>query len=363
MKYLDEFRKPEVARRLAAQIERVAGTRRIAMMEVCGTHTMAAARYGIRELLPAGVELISGPGCPVCVTSNRYLDTAVALARQENTTLVTFGDMFRVPGSTSSLEWEKMRGADVRIVYSPSDAVELAAREPDRNIVFLGVGFETTAPLVAASVLEARDRSIANFSVFCGHKVIPPALNALATDAKLGVDGFLCPGHVSAIIGARPYEFLPRDYGIPCVVAGFEPSDILEGVLMLVKQVADGRAEVEIQYSRVVDWDGNLKAREIMDRAFDRAAAEWRGLGVMPDSGLVIRPELARWDAERLFDVQVEETREAPGCACGDVLRGVTRPPECPLFAAGCTPDNPVGPCMVSSEGTCAAYYRYFRST
>lgn len=362
MKYLDEFRAPEVARHFAHQIERTAGTRRITLMEVCGTHTMAIARHGIRDLLPSGVQLISGPGCPVCVTPNRYLDTAVALARLDEVTLTTFGDMFRVPGSSSSLEDEKMRGADVRIVYSPGDAVELAHEEPSRKIIFLGVGFETTAPLVAASVLEARRRSIGNFSVLCGHKVVPPALDALARDAELAVDGFLCPGHVSAIIGARPYEFLARDYGLPCVVAGFEPADILEGILMLARQVAEDRVAVEIQYSRVVTWDGNLKALEIMERAFDTADAEWRGLGVMAESGLVIRPELAQWDAERLYEVDVEETKEAAGCACGDVLRGITRPHECPLFAVSCTPDDPVGPCMVSSEGTCAAYYRYLRS-
>jgi hydrogenase expression/formation protein HypD len=359
MKYVDEFRQREAANSLASRIEQIAGERPMSFMEVCGTHTMAAARYGIRNLLPSGIELISGPGCPVCVTANRYLDTAVALARRDDITIVSFGDMFRVPGSSSSLEKEKMRGADVRIVYSPGEAVSLAADNPAQNIVFLGVGFETTAPLVAASLLEARDRSISNFSVLCGHKVVPPALEVLASDPEIGVDGFLCPGHVSAIIGARAYDFLASDHDIPCVVAGFEPTDILEGVLMLVQQVADGRSEVEIQYRRVVDRDGNPKARRVMDDAFDSAAAEWRGLGVMAGSGLAIREELAGWDAERLFEVEVEETKEAPGCACGDVLRGVTKPHECPLFRKVCTPDEPVGPCMVSSEGSCAAYFRY----
>lgn len=358
MKYVDEFRDGAAAARLVEQIRRRPAIP-INLMEVCGTHTVAIFRHGIRELLPEHVSLVSGPGCPVCVTANRDIDWAVALARQPAVILATFGDMLKVPGSSSSLQQAKAEGCQVRVVYSTLDALELARAHPDKSVVFFGIGFETTAPTVACSILEAEQAGLANYFVFSVHKVIPPPMKALVASGEIRIDGFLCPGHVSAIIGSEPYRFIARDYGIPCVISGFEPLDILQSVDMLLAMRAEGRAEIAIQYRRVVRPEGNPVALEQLYRVFQPADVEWRGLGVIPGSGLEIREVYARFDARRAFQVDPGPTQEHRGCRCGEVLRGLLRPPECPLYGHVCTPESPVGPCMVSGEGTCSAWYQF----
>ena len=329
-------------------------------MEVCGTHTVAIARNGIRNLMPAGVRLSSGPGCPVCVTANRDIDTVIALARIPGAIITTFGDMTRVPGSTSSLLKEQAKGADVRIVYSPLDALRIAAAEPSRQVIFVGVGFETTTPVVAAAIRRAAAQGLANFTVFAAHKNMPGALEAIINDPELKVDALILPGHVSTIIGMEPYRFLAEKYGIPGVITGFEAVDVLQGIAMIMRQLAEGRAEIEIAYARGVAPEGNPVARAAIDEVFETCTATWRGLGDIPGSGYRMREAYAEFDAVRRFAPQVESTQEPRGCRCGDVLRARMAPSDCPLFRRVCTPENPVGPCMVSSEGSCAAYYRYY---
>ncbi|WP_276869255.1 hydrogenase formation protein HypD [Enorma massiliensis] len=356
---LSSFRDPKLARELIDRIHRLVGNRRINLMEVCGTHTVSIGRYGFRSIMPEGLRLLSGPGCPVCVTANRDIDHAIALARTEGITVATFGDMMRVPGSTSSLTAEKSAGRDVRIVYSPLDALELATELPDRNVIFMGVGFETTTPAIAACVLEAASRGIENFSVFCVHKTTPPALRAIANDPETTIDGFILPGHVCTITGLAPFQFIAREFNIPGVVTGFEPVDILTGIDRLVEMIISGTPAVENAYPRSVRDAGNPVARSIAEKVFEPCSATWRGLGEIVHSGLRIREDYARYDARRRFAVEVEPAREPHGCRCGDVLRGVIAPTQCPLFGRACTPEHPVGPCMVSSEGSCAAYFRY----
>ena len=329
-------------------------------MEVCGTHTVAIARNGIRDLMPEGLRLASGPGCPVCVTCNRDIDTVIALARIPNVTITTFGDMTRVPGSTSSLLAEQAAGRSVEIVYSPLDALAFAKAHPEREVVFVGVGFETTTPLVAMAIKRARAMGLSNFTVFAAHKNMPGALELLVGDPTLELDALILPGHVSTIIGAEPYRFLAEKYGIPGVITGFEPVDVLQGIAMLVRQLHEGRAEIEIAYARGVMPEGNPVALAAIDEVFETCTATWRGLGDIPGSGYRIRDEFANFDAVRRFEPDVEPTRDPKGCRCGDVLRARIAPNECPLFRTVCTPENPVGPCMVSSEGSCAAYYRYY---
>lgn len=353
------FKDPELARGLISSIARWAPSS-ATLMEVCGTHTVAIARSGIRQLMPEGVRLLSGPGCPVCVTSNFDIDTVVALARIPDLIIASFGDMTRVPGSSSSLMVEQARGADVRICYSPLDALAIAEENPDRQVVFIGVGFETTTPLVAMAILRAQDAGLKNFSVFSAHKNMPGALEAIVSDPALQVNALILPGHVSTIIGMEPYRFLAERYHIPGVITGFEALDVLEGIALIARQLHEGRAEIEIAYKRGVREGGNPVAREAIDRVFETCTVSWRGLGAIPDSGYRIREEYASFDALKRFDPQVEPTKEGAGCRCGDVLRGVLAPDECPLFRRVCTPENPIGPCMVSSEGSCAAYYRYY---
>jgi len=329
------------------------------LMEVCGTHTMAIARSGLRGLLPSNLNLLSGPGCPVCVTAQGDIDMMIELARRPGLTLATFGDMMRVPGSDSSLQDERSRGADVRVVYSPLDALTLARENPDREVVFLGIGFETTAPTVAVVLEQAAQEGLDNFSVLSLHKTVPPALEVILSDPDIRVDGLICPGHVSAVIGLEPYEKLVKKYHKPCVITGFDTQDILEGIYMLLMQLREGLPSAEIQYRRVVKTQGNIVAQETMARVFRPIDARWRGLGVIPDSGLQIAPEYATWDAGWKFDLPRIEDKPVKGCACGEILKGRISPYECPLFGKGCTPLKPIGPCMVSQEGACAAFYRY----
>ena len=329
------------------------------IMEVCGTHTVAIAKNAIRELLPATVRLISGPGCPVCVTDSSDIDRYLYLAAQPNVITATFGDMIRVPGTEKNLQGLRSEGADVRIVYSTQDALELARKNPNKEVVFLGIGFETTTPTVAISLATAKQEGLTNYSVLSMHKVVPPALRLLAEDEELVVDAFLDPGHVCAIIGIEPIEFMAKEYKKPGVVTGFEALDILEGIVMLLRQRAEGRSEIEIQYKRVAKAEGNPHAKKVVEQVFEPIDASWRGIGLIPLSGLGIREEYAAWDAVRKFKLPVFHSPETPGCRCGDVLKGRIYPTQCPLFGRHCTPMNPVGPCMVSNEGSCAAYHRY----
>lgn len=353
------FKDPKLARGLIETIHRLA-PEHATLMEVCGTHTVAIARNGIRDLMPEGLRLASGPGCPVCVTCNCDIDTVIALARIPNVTITTFGDMTRVPGSTSSLLAEQAAGRSVEIVYSPLDALAFAKAHPEREVVFVGVGFETTTPLVAMAIKRAKAMGLSNFTVFAAHKNMPGALELLVGDPTLELDALILPGHVSTIIGAEPYRFLAEKYGIPGVITGFEPVDVLQGIAMLVRQLHEGRAEIEIAYARGVMPEGNPVALAAIDEVFETCTATWRGLGDIPGSGYRIRDEFANFDAVRRFEPDVEPTRDPKGCRCGDVLRARIAPNECPLFRTVCTPENPVGPCMVSSEGSCAAYYRYY---
>ncbi len=356
---LKAFRDPKLAKGLIDSIAALA-PEQATLMEVCGTHTVAIARNGIRALMPEGVRLASGPGCPVCVTSNHDIDKVIALARVPEVIITTFGDMTRVPGSSSSLLAEQAAGRDVRIVYSPLDALKIAQENPDREVVFVGVGFETTTPLVAMVVKRAQAAGLKNFSVYGAHKNMPGALEAIINDPELKVDALILPGHVSTIIGMEPYKFLAERYGIPGVITGFEPVDVLQGIAMIMRQLKEGRAEIEIAYARGVMEKGNPHALAAIDEVFETCPAMWRGLGEIPGSGYKIREEFADFDAMRRFAPQVEQAVEHKGCRCGDVLRGIMAPSECALFRKVCTPENPVGPCMVSGEGSCAAYYRYY---
>lgn len=353
------FRDPARARALVRTIHHLVGERRVNLMEVCGTHTVSIGRYGFRSIMPAGLKLLSGPGCPVCVTANRDIDRAIALARLDGAIITTFGDMMRVPGSTTSLAEQKAAGRDIRIVYSPLDALDIAARNPSHQVIFIGVGFETTTPAIAASVLEAASRGLENFSVFCAHKTTPPALRAIADDPRTRIDGFILPGHVSTITGTEPYRFLVDEFGMPGVVTGFEPVDILEGIALLVRMVVEGAPAIANAYRRGVSTAGNPTARALVDQVFEPCDTLWRGLGSIPASGLRMRSAFRHLDARERFDVAVEPTVEPRGCRCGDVLRGRLPPTDCPLFGSACTPEHPTGPCMVSSEGSCAAYFRY----
>jgi len=345
------------ARRLAGEVH-LAADRPATLMEVCGTHAHQFARYGLGQMLPECVELLSGPGCPVCVTPAGEIDAALALARVPGVTIATFGDMVRVPGSDSTLAEERARGADVKVLFSPIEAIDIAERS-DRQVVLLGVGFETTAPGVAVAVAEARRRGLGNFTVFCTHKRIMPALDALMAAEDVAIDGLLAPGHVSTVIGWGAYRHFVARHRVPCVVTGFEPHEMLRGVLALVRQLADGRAEVENEYPGAVTEPGNTRALAAIDEVFEPADAEWRGLGVIPDGGLVLREQFADLDALRRFGIAVEPGREDPRCRCGEVLRGALRPEQCGAFGRACTPAHPLGPCMVSSEGACAAVYKY----
>lgn len=358
IKYLEEYRDPEISRSLIERIREL-GLQEVRLMEVCGTHTMSIFRSGIRSVLPPTISLLSGPGCPVCVTAQNEIDAFIELAGIDDVIVATFGDLLRVPGTDSSLQKERANGRDVRIVYSASDALEVARHNPGKRVVFLGVGFETTAPTIAASIISARQTGLHNYFVFSAHKLVPPALLALMGIKNFKVDGFILPGHVSVIIGTKAYQNLIKGYRVPCVVAGFEPIDILQAIYVLLMQIQSGISGLENAYPRAVTPEGNDKARKIMYDVFETVDATWRGLGNVPASGLKIKQEFANLDAQRAFDIYVPHRKDPDGCACGEILTGSKMPPECALYKKVCTPADPVGPCMVSSEGTCAAYYRY----
>jgi hydrogenase expression/formation protein HypD len=357
VKFIDEFRDKEIAQGLIRRIFEVS-TRPVHLMEVCGTHTVSFFRHGIREMLPKHIRLLSGPGCPVCVTPNQDIDLAIALSRREDVLLATFGDMMRVPGSTSSLQKEKAEGRSIRIVYSPLEALPLAKENPEKKVVFLAVGFETTSPAIATTLLQAHDEGIRNLYFLNSQKRVPPALRALLESEKVQIHGFILPGHVCTILGKEPFEFLSKEFERPAVITGFEPLDLLQAVWMLVRQIENGQASVEIQYTRVVRDQGNPVAVSKMEQAFRQDDALWRGLGWIKDSGCSFRDPFSSMDARRI-EVDVEPTREHPGCLCGEVLQAVRIPPECPLFRTVCNPDRPVGPCMVSVEGACYTYFKY----
>jgi hydrogenase expression/formation protein HypD len=356
--HLSEYRNKDVCQTLSNMIRDIS-THEIRLMEVCGTHTMAISRNGIRKMMPEIVTLLSGPGCPVCVTSQQEIDQFIALAKYPDVILTTFGDVMRVPGSESSLQLERANGADIRIVYSATDSLDIAEKNPDKQVVFLGVGFETTGPTIAATVFTAANRKIENFSVMSAHKLVPLALKALMENKKVNVDGFICPGHVSVMIGADAYVPIVENYHIPCVIAGFEPADILHAILLIIEQIENGYARVDIAYKRAVNTHGNPKAMDVLLQVFEACDATWRGIGLIPDSGLRFRDEFKQFDATSGFNLVVPDVPEPAGCVCGEILTGLKSPHQCALFAKTCTPENPIGPCMVSSEGTCAAYYKY----
>ncbi|HPD61136.1 MAG TPA: hydrogenase formation protein HypD [Thermodesulfobacteriota bacterium] len=358
MKFLDEYRDPKLAQILVEKIKSHS-LRGLRLMEFCGGHTVAIMKYGLRQLLFPQVELLSGPGCPVCVTATVDIDKAIALAQKPEIILTTFGDMLKVPGSYSSLQKVRADGGDIRIVYSALDALEIAQDNPEKKVVFLGIGFETTAPTIAASILEAKNRRIKNYYILSLHKLCPPVIKALLASGEIKLDGIILPGHVSAIIGSYPYEFISHEYGIGGVVAGFEPLDILLAVEMLIAQIENKNPTIEIAYRRGVKPEGNKKALEIMEAVFEITEANWRGLGRLPASGLMVKREYQDFNVEAFFPLESTLTKEHEGCLCGEILRGVKTPLNCKLFGKHCTPDQPVGPCMVSSEGSCAAYYLY----
>ena len=363
MKYIDAFRNPAAAAVLRGRVAALeAGLssrgKRVTIMEVCGTHTMAIARYGIRDLLGPAVDLVSGPGCPVCVTPAGYIDAAIAIAGR-GAIIATFGDLIQVPGSSSTLAACRSGGGWVEVCYSPMDAVDLAAKHPRKEVVFLAIGFETTIAAVVSIVQMAMVRNLRNVSLLTAFKLVPPALKALMADPEMHISAFLCPAHVSAIIGTEPYRPFAEQHGVPCVIAGFEPLDILFALEAILRQVLEGRAAVENQYSRVVRAEGNRKAQAVMREYLTPLDAVWRGLGCVPESGLGLRLPFADFDAEKRHGVKVLPGEDQPGCLCGDVVKGKVKPPQCPMFGRRCTPDRPYGPCMVSSEGTCAAWHKY----
>ena len=357
MKFIDEYRNRELVLSASERLKTIS-ERDIVIMEVCGGHTMAIHRFGLDSLMPAKIHLLSGPGCPVCVSGQRFIDLAIQYSGIPDLIVTTYGDLIRVPGSNSTLEKERANGSDIRVIYSVLESLEIAKQNRNKKVVFLGIGFETTAPSTAAAILEAAREKVPNFFVLSSHKVMPPVMKALAEDG-LKIDGFIAPGHVSTITGTSIYMELASSYGLGVVVSGFEPLDIMQSILMLTTQINSRRPAVEVQYSRAVSKDGNRIARKFMDEVFELRDDIWRGIGVIKQSGLALKETYSRFDAERNFNVEVPESKEPEGCICGKILKGLKKPADCPLFADKCTPENPAGACMVSTEGTCSAYYRY----
>ncbi|MBE6066475.1 MAG: hydrogenase formation protein HypD [Clostridium lundense] len=360
MRYISDFRNPKLASRVLKDIETLT-TKNITIMEVCGTHTMSICKNGIKELLPKNIRLISGPGCPVCVTPQSYIDTAIELSNRKNVIITTFGDMINVPGSVSSLKIQRALGSDIRVVYSPIDSLKIAKQNLDKEIVFLGVGFETTSPIIALSILKAKHENISNFSVFQSMKTMPSVMKKLVKDEEVNIDGFLCPGHVSVITGARSFEFLSKEFNIPCVVAGFEYNDITYAIYMIAHMIAEGTSEVKNIYGRFVKYEGNERAQNTISKVFTSAGSTWRGLGYIEGTGLEFRKEYKIYDAKERFNLHIVDSEMPSGCICGEVLKGIKEPADCKLFSKVCNPSNPVGACMVSQEGTCGIYYRYGR--
>ncbi|MBV9760442.1 MAG: hydrogenase formation protein HypD [Acidobacteriaceae bacterium] len=361
MKFVDEFRDPAVISKTADEIRRLADpARHYRFMEVCGGHTHAIYRFGLKDLLPENIELVHGPGCPVCVLPMGRIDDGLSIAQDSNTIFTAFGDMMRVPGRHGSPLQHKARGMDIRIVYSPSDALKLARKNPGRHVVFFAIGFETTAPSTALTLMRAKAAGVRNFSVFCNHVTIIPAIRAILDSPDMRIDAFIGPGHVSTVIGCRPYEWIARNEHKPIVVSGFEPLDILQSIVMILEQLHRGEAKVENQYKRVVPWEGNRAALKAMAETFDlRHYFEWRGMGFISQSALRIRDSYAEWDAEARFSIPGVRVTDPKAAQCGEVLKGVLKPSQCKLFGRECTPENPIGALMVSSEGSCAAYYNY----
>jgi hydrogenase expression/formation protein HypD len=357
MNFNSEYRNEELIKKLVKEIEKTS-RQPVRLMEVCGGHTMAIRRYGIQSILPSAIELISGPGCPVCVTSQEYVDKIIAYSKFKDTIVLTYGDLLRVPGSHSSLDTEKAKGADVRIIQSTIQAIEIARKYPDKKIVFAGIGFETTTPATAIAVLQARKEKLNNFIFLCAHKIMPPAMAALIEEG-ISIDGYIGPGHVCAITGSKLFVPLAEQFKIPVVISGFEPIDILQSILMLIKQVQEKRIGVEIQYRRLVSYEGNLKAQAIVKQVFETCDQNWRGMGNIPKSGLRFKDEFSKFDAEVQIPLRIEHCDEPKGCICGQVLKGISKPIECKLFGTICTPSYPVGACMVSSEGACNSYFSY----
>lgn len=360
MKHLDEYRDAALAAPLVKELQ-AAVTKPLRVMEVCGSHTMAIFRNGIRSILPQGLDLVSGPGCPVCVTSASHMDAFIDMASQPGIRVTIFGDLFRVPGTHTSLSEASSKGAKVDIVYSPMDALDIAINNPKELVVFLGVGFETTTPTIAATILSAKTRQVDNFVVFSTQKTMPAPMQALLSDPDLQIDGLLCPGHVSSITGAVIWQPLVDNYNLACVVGGFETADLLKSLTLLARQIGTSDIKVENIYPRAVTWEGNLRAQKMVTEIFEPADMDWRGLGRIPQSGLKIREKYSDFDAEVRLNITLPEASEPKGCMCGDILKGMKTPKDCPLFDKRCTPANPIGPCMVSSEGTCAAYHKYGR--
>jgi hydrogenase expression/formation protein HypD len=361
MKYVDEFRDPELIRKISEEIHRLVDPNyHYRFMEVCGGHTFSIFRFGLQNLLPENIELVHGPGCPVCILPMGRMDDGLSIARQPDVIFTAFGDVMRVPGKQGTPLELKARGADIRMVYSPLDALKIAIDHPDRQVVLFAIGFETTAPSTALTLMRARELDVSNFFVFSNHVLIIPAIQAISDSPGMRIDGFIGPGHVSAVIGARPYEVIVKKYRKPVVISGFEPLDLLQSILMLVKQLREGRFEVENQYSRVVPYEGNISALKVMNEVFEiRPLFEWRGLGTIPQSALKLRPEFAKWDAEVRFQVEGVRVTDSKAAQCGEVLKGVLKPHQCKFFGKKCTPEHPVGALMVSSEGACAAYYHH----
>jgi hydrogenase expression/formation protein HypD len=357
LKYIDEFRDKVLVQEISRKIKQIS-RKKITIMEVCGGHTMAIHKFGIPSLLPQNIELLSGPGCPVCVTDIRFIDRAVALSRLDDTIIATYGDLIRVPGSSSSLDKEKAEGADIRVVYSTLEALDIAEQNKKKKIIFPGIGFETTTPSSAIAILEASKKNINNFFLYSSHKIMPPAMAALI-DEGVKIDGYIGPGHVTTVAGAKMYDNLSDKYKLSIVISGFEPVDILQSIYLLVRQLENNQPKVEIQYKRAVDYQGNLIAQNMINEVFEPRDDWWRGIGILRKSGLGLRKKYESFDAEINIDVKVEEPKEPKGCICGEILKGLKKPTDCSLFRSVCTPSYPIGTCMVSNEGTCQAYYNF----
>ena len=358
IKHMEEYRDAKISQRFVEKIRKIS-RRKVRLMEVCGTHTVSIFRSGVRSILPDTISLLSGPGCPVCVTDQREIDSFIELSHVDDVILTTFGDLMRTPGTLSTLQKERANGRDIRMVTSTIEAVEIAATNRNKRVVLAGVGFETTAPTIAASLLSAKQMGFNNFFVYSAHKLVPSALYALMSNEEVKIDGFILPGHVSVIIGTRAFQPFFNKYKMPCVISGFEPADILHAISMLVEQIENSRPKLQNAYGRAVTFEGNHKAQEMLTRVFKRADVAWRGMGTISQSGLKIRDEFAAYDAEKMFEINLPASEAPKGCACGEILTGTKIPPECSLYKKSCTQVDPVGPCMVTSEGTCAAYYRY----